>query len=497
MKNDLKQFSIIKNCAYCLSHVPNLVAYGSKPAREIAHNGAIEVEINDHLRSYKQAVCYPPNQVFIGNNSPDDLAKMPRPWFEKSTDYAQVSAIKQGKFGEVLDQETFYALLKVADVLSPPLFATDEETQQSLQKCLVDHPLLNDLAARLTKDSAGPEEMSEARLSPLSLPLRTGKNISGIFSGDLRSEGRDDENLNPRYLLENLCTKASGALAVKWLLHRQGLDPDQIDFLISCGEEACGDRYQRGGGGMAKAIGEMCGCSNASGMDIKNFCAAPASALVTAAALVQAGVFKQIVVVGGGSLAKLGMKFQAFLEHKMPILDDCLASIAFLVSRDDGVSPVIRLQDGAIGKVPISASTANESVFRHYLLNPLASLGLRCTDVDKYALELQNPEIMEFAGSGDVAQKNYRKIAAMAVMAKQLDKKDMNSWIDQVGMPGFAPTQGHIPSAVPYIGHAMEAMQQGTINRAMFLSKASIFLNRCTAMLDGVSFILERNPNLQ
>ncbi|NOR10411.1 MAG: hypothetical protein GQ541_02845 [Desulfovibrionaceae bacterium] len=103
---------------------------------------------------------------------------------------------------------------------------------------------------------------------------------------------------------------------------------------------------------------------------------------------------------------------------------------------------------------------------------------------------------MEFAGSGDVAKKNYRKIAAMAVMAKQLDKKDMNSWIDQVGMPGFAPTQGHIPSAVPYIGHAMEGMRQGKINRAMFLSRASLFLNRCTDLLDGVSFILERNPNL-
>ena len=245
---------------------------------------------------------------------------------------------------------------------------------------------------------------------------------------------------------------------------------------------------------MAKAIGEMCGCRNASGMDIKNFCAAPASALVTAGALVQSGVFKQVAVVGGGSLAKLGMKFQAFLQHGMPILDDCLAATAFLVTEDDGQSPIIRLGEGAIGKVPIGAGTADEAVFRHYLLQPLESLGLQCTDVDRYALELQNPEIMEFAGSGDVARKNYRKIAAMAVMAKQLDKKDMNSWIDRVGMPGFAPTQGHIPSAVPYIGHAMEAMDKGEIKRAMFLSRASLFLNRCTNLLDGVSFILEKNP---
>jgi betaine reductase len=245
---------------------------------------------------------------------------------------------------------------------------------------------------------------------------------------------------------------------------------------------------------MAKAMGEMGGCVNASGMDIKNFCAAPASALITACALVQAGVFNRIVVVGGGSLAKLGMKFQGFLQHEMVILDDCLAAMAFLVTKDDGVSPVVRLEDGAIGKVPIGASTSDEAVFRHYFLKPLESLGMVCTDIDRYALELQNPEIMEFAGSGDVARKNYRKIAAMAVMAKQLDKKDMQAWIDQVGMPGFAPTQGHIPSAVPYLGHAIEAMHRGEIRRAMFLSRASLFLSRCTNLLDGVSFILERNP---
>ncbi|MCI5209633.1 MAG: glycine reductase, partial [Candidatus Electrothrix sp. ATG2] len=314
--------------------------------------------------------------------------------------------------------------------------------------------------------------------------------------GDERSEARDDENLGPYNLLENSCTKASGALALAHLLHREQIAAEEIDFLISCGEEACGDRYQRGGGGMAKAMGEMCGCINASGMDIKNFCAGPASAIVTGAAMVKAGLYKRVVVIGGGSLAKLGMKFQAFLEHDLPILDDCLACMALLISEDDGVSPVIRLEPGAVGRIPVGAGTSDQAVFRHYLLAPLAQLGLQCTDIDRYAAELQNPEIMEFAGSGDVASKNYRKIAATAVLDRQLDKSAMNAWIEQIGMPGFAPTQGHIPSAVPYIGHALEAMAKGEIKRAMFLARASLFLNRCTNLLDGVSFILERNPAL-
>ena len=92
---------------------------------------------------------------------------------------------------------------------------------------------------------------------------------------------------------------------------------------------------------------------------------------------------------------------------------------------------------------------------RHYLLKPLQSLGLKCRDIDRYAVELQNPEIMEYAGSGDVAAKNYRKLAALAVRSGELEKGEMKAWIKAIGMPGFAPTQGHIPSAVPYLGHAL------------------------------------------
>ena len=247
---------------------------------------------------------------------------------------------------------------------------------------------------------------------------------------------------------------------------------------------------------MAKAIGEMGGCLKAAGMDLKNFCAGPASALMTAAALVKSGLFENVVVVGGGSLAKLGMKFQAFLEHDLPILDDCLAAIAFLVTADDGLSPRIRLEAGAVGTVPVGAGTSDEAVFRHYLLKPLQNLGLKCRDIDRYAVELQNPEIMEYSGSGDVAAKNYRKIAALAVRSGELEKGEMKAWIKAIGMPGFAPTQGHIPSAVPYLGHALAAFANGEVERVMFLSRASLFLGRCTNLLDGVSFILERNPKI-
>lgn len=327
--------------------------------------------------------------------------------------------------------------------------------------------------------------------------MNLGGELVGWVRRDDRAEGREDDNLDARILLEGLCAKATAAMALTSLLERAAIGPDSIDFVISCGEEAIGDRYQRGGGGLAKAVGEMCGCVNASGMDIKNFCAAPASALITAGALVKAGLYERVAVVAGGSLAKLGMKSEAFIEQDIPILGDCLASHAFLVTRDDGVSPLLRLDPGTVGTASIGSSASDEAVYRHLLLEPLEALGLTMLDVDRYAPELHNPEIMEHSGSGDVVHKNYRMIAAMAVLSGVIDKSRMEDFIERIGMVGFAPTQGHIPSGVAYIGHALEALRSGRCRRVMVLSKASLFLNRLTELYDGVSFILEANPQFK
>jgi betaine reductase len=154
---------------------------------------------------------------------------------------------------------------------------------------------------------------------------------------------------------------------------------------------------------------------------------------------------------------------------------------------------VLRIGPGQTGLARIGASTADEAVYRQLLLEPLRAMGLQMTDIDRYAPELHNPEVMEHAGSGDVAHKNYRMIAAMAVRAGAIGKSDMQAFIERIGMVGFAPTQGHIPSGVAYIGHALESLRAGRIERAMILSKASLFLNRLTELYDGVSFVLEAN----
>jgi betaine reductase len=196
-------------------------------------------------------------------------------------------------------------------------------------------------------------------------------------------------------------------------------------------------------------------------------------------------------VIGGCSLAKLGMKYRGHLQHDQPILEDVLAGVAILVSANDGHSPLLGLD--ALGCHTVAAGPSQKAIFEHLVSQPLGRLGLRYADIDKYATELHNPEVTEPAGSGNVPQLNYRVIAGLAAMHKEITPAQVPGFVARHGMPGYSPTQGHIASAVPFLGHAVDGLRAGTMQRAMFLAKGSLFLGRMTQMADGVSFILERN----
>ncbi len=127
------------------------------------------------------------------------------------------------------------------------------------------------------------------------------------------------------------------------------------------------------------------------------------------------------------------------------------------------------------------------------MVDPLDRLGLKLTQVDKYATEMHNPEITEPQGSGNVPRTNYRTIGSFAILRNEIDRSELERFVEVYGMPGFSPTQGHVASAVPYLGFAGDKMMAGKMNRAMFLAKGSLFLGRMTQLSDGISFILERN----
>jgi betaine reductase len=213
--------------------------------------------------------------------------------------------------------------------------------------------------------------------------------------------------------------------------------------------------------------------------------------MVLAGSLVTSDVFKNVVVVGGGSLAKLGMKFQGHLRSDMPILEDVLAAIAIWIGQDDGKSPVIRLD--SIGKHEISSGSSQQAILEKLVVKPLDRLGMKLTEIDKYATEMHNPELTEPQGSGNVPRTNYRTIGSFAVLRNEIQKNELDRFVKNHGMPGFSPTQGHIASAFPYLGHAVKNIKSGKLRNTMLLAKGSLFLGRLTQLSDGISLLLEKN----
>lgn len=478
---------VIKGVSQVMAHTPGLAQYGSKPGRELPGDAAVRQQFQQALRDWPAAVAYPPNQVFVGAMTTEELAGHPRPWY----DHPLAGAERRGAFGEIFPEQEFLGWVKAVDVFD--LVHLEENCARQAGEALAQHPLAG--AEDAQRVGAGIPLVQVqgmiARGEAIPLHLR-----DGTIAGCLRHGRADDENLHGRVLLENLAAKASAVMAVRRLLrHDLGVDPGTIDYIINTGEEAVGDRYQRGAGNLAKAVGESCGCVNATGGDVKAFCCAPIHALVVAGSLVQAGVFRNVLVVGGGSMAKLGMKFQRHLGRGLPVMEDMLAAFAVLVGPDDGQSPVLRLD--CVGKHNISAAASAEAIYQCLVVRPLEEHGLGLTDIDKYAVELHNPEVTETGGSGDVARTNYRIIAALAVRRGEIGRDQLESFISARGMPGFSPTQGHVPAAVPYLGHALRDMRAGRTRTAMLIAKGSLFLGMMTRLADGMSVLVERNPALE
>ena len=266
---------------------------------------------------------------------------------------------------------------------------------------------------------------------------------------------------------------------------------EDIKYVIDCAEEACGDMNQRGGGNFAKAAAEIAGLVNATGSDTRGFCAGPAHALIEAASLVKSGAYKCVAVTSGGCTAKLGMNGKDHVKKGMPLLEDCLGGFCVILAENDGVSPEINLD--IIGRHTVGTGSAPQNVIGSLTADALERNGLKITDIDKYSPEMQNPDITKPAGAGDVPAANYKMIGALAVKKGELDRKELAGFAAKHGMTGWAPTQGHIPSGVPYVGFAREDILAGKINKAMIIGKGSLFLGRMTNLFDGCSFVIQAN----
>jgi hypothetical protein len=480
--------SVIKGAGYVLVHTPDMVIHNGTTQtteRIVNPDGEYLKELPSHLRSFEEALAYWPNQVYIGNKTPDELAEVAEPWYDKPCDVTG----RYGRFGQMMPEDEFTLLLAACDVFELVELGADfiEATLPALKA----NPLIDEtIVARIPKpcDAAQikkfvDEEQAEALY------------FNDKMVGCVKRAHEIDVNLSAHVMLENLVAKASSVLALLTGVKNAGIEKGEVEYVIDCCEEACGDMNQRGGGNFAKAAAEVAGLMNATGSDARGFCAGPTHSLIEAAALVQSGAYKCVVVTAGGCTAKLGMNGKDHVKKGLPILEDMLGGFSVVVTQNDGVNPEINLD--ILGRHTVGTGSAPQAVIQSLVYDPLERAGLKVTDVDRFSPEMQNPDITKPAGAGDVPLANYKMIAALGVKRGELARTDIPTFVAERGIKGYAPTQGHIPSGVPSIGFARDRMLDGSMKRVMIVGKGSLFLGRLTNLFDGVSVIIQANEGAQ
>lgn len=472
----------IKGYTYCLNHAPETgYHYGNTPHIERETKGETEFlkELPSFLQSFDDARDYAPNQAYIGGISLETLEQTPQPWYVNRL----AGSNRYGAYGEIMPEDEFLGLMDICDVFD--IIWLEKEFAASVREKLAVSPVMNEKV--LSRLEAGHD------LAEIEGEVAHKKGLALYFGGKVVGcvrNGHDvDDCLFAYVLLENIACKAGGVLSLLHLLKQTGLAPEEVDFVIECSEEGAGDMNQRAGGNFAKAIAEIAGCANASGCDVRSFCAGPVNAMIAAASQVACGARKNCVVLAGGAVPKLFMNGRDHVKKKMPALEDCMGNFAVLIVPDDGELPVMRLD--VLGKHTVGAGSSPQAVTTALILDPLEKAGLSFLDVDKYAAEMHINEITLPAGAGDVPLANIKMTAALAVTKKAIEKADMTAFVKERGVPGIAHTQGHIPSGVPFVGHACDALKKGTMKRTMIIGKGSLFLARLTNLADGASFLLE------
>ena len=480
--------SVIKGASYVLAHTPQMVVYnGTTQTTERVVNPESEYlkELNSHLRSYEECVNYWPNQVYIGNAHPDELAEVEFPYYDKVKEGAE----RFGKYGEIMPENEFLLLVQTCDMFE--VVKLDKEFVAATKEAFAANPIITEDIVEKIEEGVELNEVEHL----VNDEHAEGLYIDGKLVGCIKRAHDIDVNLSAHVMHENMMSKATSVLALLYAVRNTGIDKSEIEYVIDCAEEACGDMNQRGGGNFAKAAAEVAGLVNATGSDSRGFCAGPSHALIEAAALVKSGAYKCVAVTAGGCTAKLGMNGKDHVKKGLPILEDCLAGFCVIICENDGESPEINLD--ILGRHTVGTGSAPQNVIGSLVATPLEKVGLKITDIDKYSPEMQNPDITKPAGAGDVPLANYKMIAALAVKKGELDRKELPAFAAKHGLTGWAPTQGHIPSGVPYIGFAVEDIKAGKIKNAMIVGKGSLFLGRMTNLFDGVSFVIQANTGAE
>jgi betaine reductase len=145
-----------------------------------------------------------------------------------------------------MPEEEFYGVLKICDAFD--IVWLEEGFVRQARESLAAHRRLEE--SDLEKLGAGKLYSTiDAKVADggaLPLRLQDGKLAGCVMPGD-----KEDPSLSAAVLLENLACKATATMALRFLLADARLEAGSVEYILNGGEEAVGDRYQRGGGNLA------------------------------------------------------------------------------------------------------------------------------------------------------------------------------------------------------------------------------------------------------
>ena len=233
--------SVVKGTGYILVHTPDMIMRnGTTQTTEMIVNPGSEYlkELPNHIRTYDQAVNYYPNQTYIGNMTPAELAAIEGPWYDKP----MTDAPRYGKFGEIMPEAEFYILMQTCDVFD--LMRLHKDFVAEHIEAFKANPIIDETIVARVHAGVEQDEIEH---------FVNDEHAEGIYFNDklvgyLKRAHDVDVNLSAHVMLENIVSKASSVLATLYAVKNAGINKEDVDYIIDCCEEACGDMNQRGGG---------------------------------------------------------------------------------------------------------------------------------------------------------------------------------------------------------------------------------------------------------
>ena len=190
-------YAVVKGVGHILVHCPSLLIYGHALQEDMKEGADKSLDLLlPHLRKYKEAVNYLPNQVYIGNLEPEVLGDYDQPWWDNKNILR--NAKRFGSYGEIIPQDEFFALMKIVDVFD--LVWLEKPFTAKIIKKLEKHSLLSTFDLQKLGEGKEKGEIEEEIEKNKALALINVDNDNCNLIGCVRYAHKSDTNLSAKVI---------------------------------------------------------------------------------------------------------------------------------------------------------------------------------------------------------------------------------------------------------------------------------------------------------